>query len=430
MRRQNVLRRPALAVMLFIMCIALAGMRSASHEFAGPSIPSAPQLWGAWSMISVPSLGHVQWPVVGQNQDGRLQVFVGVNNTTDCPDHCVYHVSQTVVNGDWGNWSPLGSTYDSVGSPAVTTNPAGQMQVFAQQLYVLFGNCGGYHTEAAQIRQIAPNGSWGAWDSLGNPTTSPPCPVDLWEPYLGVNQDGRIDVFAVGQGTDGNVWHQWQVAASDGWSGSWASLGRPAGLASVSPLLSTGRNQDGRLIVFVLGGGEIYQKWQNTTGDENDWSGWVSFGYPPGVNLSSGSEPVLGRNADGRLEFFTAGSDGAIWTKWQVAPNSYWSGWYSLGQPTGINLSRPVVGLRPNGAMDVFAQGDNYAVWHIYQNGPNGGWGTWETLYSPYSTNLTGQIAVGRNQDGRMIVFAVNTAGSLWARAEDRWHTYVPLVAR
>ena len=41
--------------------------------------------------------------------------------------------------------------------------------------------------------------------------------------------------------------------------------------------------------------------------------------------------PVVGNNADGRLEVFVRGTDGALWHIWQTAPNNGWSGWASLG---------------------------------------------------------------------------------------------------
>jgi len=54
------------------------------------------------------------------------------------------------------------------------------------------------------------------------------------------------------------------------------------------------------------------------------WSGWYSLG---GVLTS---DPAVGRNADGRLEVFVTGTDGALWRKWQVTPNGSWSGWALL----------------------------------------------------------------------------------------------------
>jgi len=43
------------------------------------------------------------------------------------------------------------------------------------------------------------------------------------------------------------------------------------------------------------------------------------------------SDPVVGRNQDGRLEVFARGTDDALWHNWQTVPNNGWSGWGSLG---------------------------------------------------------------------------------------------------
>jgi hypothetical protein len=40
---------------------------------------------------------------------------------------------------------------------------------------------------------------------------------------------------------------------------------------------------------------------------------------------------TVGQNADGRIEVFARGGNGALWHIWQTAPNNGWSGWASLG---------------------------------------------------------------------------------------------------
>jgi hypothetical protein len=83
-------------------------------------------------------------------------------------------------------------------------------------------------------------------------------------------------------------------------------------------------NADGRLEVFVRGTDDaLWHNWQ--TAPTNGWSGWASLG---GV---ISSEPEVAANADGRLEVFVRGTDNALWHNWQTAPNNGWSGWASLG---------------------------------------------------------------------------------------------------
>ena len=61
---------------------------------------------------------------------------------------------------------------------------------------------------------------------------------------VGGNQDGRLEVFA--RGGDGAVWHNWQTAPNNGWSG-WDSLGGWIDRISVAG------NADGRLEIFARG---------------------------------------------------------------------------------------------------------------------------------------------------------------------------------
>jgi hypothetical protein len=62
---------------------------------------------------------------------------------------------------------------------------------------------------------------------------------------------------------------------------------------------------------------KIYHNWQ--TAPNNGWSG---------ENLLAGSakQIVVGQNADGRLEVFYVGTNNKIYHNWQTAPNNGWNG--------------------------------------------------------------------------------------------------------
>jgi subtilisin family serine protease len=125
---------------------------------------------------------------------------------------------------------------------------------------------------------------------------------------------GRLELFV--RGSDHALWHKWQVAPNNGWSG-WASMG---GWVD-NPIVA--RNADGRLEVFVIGSDHaLWHKWQ--VAPNHGWSGWGSMG-------GWIDRLCVGQNADGRLEVFARGSDGALWHMWQVAPSDGWSGWASMG---------------------------------------------------------------------------------------------------
>ena len=180
--------------------------------------------------------------------------------------------------------------------------------------------------------------------------------------HVGQNADGRLEVFA--QGTDGGVWHIWQTAPNNGWSG-WATMG---GVITSDPVV--GRNQDGRLEVFARGtDGAVWHNWQSVP--NNGWSGWATLG---GVITSN---PAVAANEDGRLEVFTRGTDNAVWHIWQTAPNNGWSGWATMG---GVITSDPAIGRNQDGRLEVFARGTDDALWHNWQTVPNNGWSGWGSL--------------------------------------------------
>src|SRR5919109_741080 len=82
-------------------------------------------------------------------------------------------------------------------------------------------------------------------------------------------------------------------------------------------------------------------------------------------------------SADGRLELFVVGNDGALWHIWQTTVNGGWSNWISHGN-AGVGLSGPLA-LAPNadGRLELFARGKDGALWHIWQTTPSGGWSSW-----------------------------------------------------
>jgi hypothetical protein len=198
--------------------------------------------------------------------------------------------------------------------------------------------------------QTAPSNGWSGWASLGGW-------VDIIK--TGRNADGRLEIFA--RGSNGALWHMWQTAPNNGWSG-WDSL------AGWIDIIAVGKNADGRLEIFARGSDRaVWHKWQ--TAPNNGWSGWESLGgWVDRIEVAS--------NADGRLEIFARGADGALWHKWQTAPNNGWSGWASLGGWID-NLQ---VNQNADGRLEIFARGSNQALWHMWQTAPNNGWSGWASL--------------------------------------------------
>ncbi|HEX4002758.1 MAG TPA: hypothetical protein VHX36_08920 [Candidatus Acidoferrales bacterium] len=325
-------------------------------------IPAGITGWSNWQSLGNPPglqlgvLGSTA-PSVATNADGRLEVFV------IGPDNALWHTWQIdTVGGGWSGWQSLGGSMASL--PAVGRNGDGRLEAFSK----------GTDGALWHIWQVAPNSPWSQWASLGGTCNS--------FPVVGLNRGGPLDkcleVFVIGNDFPVNhMYHLWQLVPSGGWSG-WTSLG-----GYILPDPSLGQNQDGRLEIFAIGddvfsGSNTTHNWQLSPGT-TQYSGFSSLGNPPPGTVSA---QVAG-NQDGRLEIFGDGGDNALWHNWQVVPNGTWSGWGSLGVPgpgTGVLFA---IGSNQDGRLEVFAVGTDGNLWHIWQVLPNSGWSGWSSLGQP-----------------------------------------------
>ena len=176
---------------------------------------------------------------------------------------------------------------------------------------------------------------------------------------------------------------------------------------------------------------QVYGAWENTQG-----SGDVSL-LDPNWGILSPLEPWAGVNAqtpatgiianvvstrpwappenqtvykDSRdptvvspPSYDTSHPSGSLWHTVQDAPNGGFGSWQIIGDAAG--LGRIVVGRNADGRLQVFAL-DTAAglAWTTVQDAPNGSFGGWSRLFDAAGL---GQIAVGSNADGRLEVFAV-----------------------
>jgi hypothetical protein len=137
---------------------------------------------------------------------------------------------------------------------------------------------------------------------------------------------------------------------------NWTSLGKPIVTIKSSP--SVGQNADGHLEVFTIGSdGTLWHIWQNIS--DKSWHSWDPLNKPPNTKLLT--MPSVGKNADGRLEVFTLGSDGALWHIWQTSPGQGpWSNWYSSGQPSSSIANAhfpPFIAQNADGRLEAFTVG-------------------------------------------------------------------------
>ncbi len=269
---------------------------------------------------------------VGQNADGRLQLFAST--------HCKrldYTCCQVAPSSGWGPWHRLGPLeFGPMVQCAAEQNADGRLEVFMLRSD---GRC-------TQFWQGSPNGEFGEGRDIG---------AVAWEQIaMARNADGRLELFAL---VGGNIYHLWQIAPSNGWTPS-----EPFGTMGLKQM-AVASNADGRLEVFGLGGdGNIWHFWQGA--GNTGWSHAEPFG------TTGLTQMVIARNADGRLEIFGLGGDGNIWHFWQTAPNNGWS----HSEPFGtIAWKQMLVARNADGRLEVFGlAGGN--VWHFWQTAPSNGW--------------------------------------------------------
>src|SRR5205814_3925263 len=119
-------------------------------------------------------------------------------------------------------------------------------------------------------------------------------------------------------------------------------------------------------------------------------------------------------NADGHLELFTFGNDGALWHSWQLDPGGEWSLWASLAHPPNIPLGGdPVVGTNADGRLEVFSFDPQGGLWHIWQSSSEAGWSQWTSMGNPFAgaTRDLSPFSVVKNADARLELFTAGQNG-------------------
>lgn len=299
-----------------------------------------------------------------------------------------------------------------------------------------------YANETNDVWFLRQNGygqdQWDQWRSLGSPPGGFDPPPGGGEISVARNADGRLEAAVIRY--DMTVWHAWQVTPGGPWSG-WASLGKSdkAGSRSSGPVLALGAN--GCLSLLVEIAGVIWHRRQRSV-SRSPWTPWESLGTIPGEHVRFDRiTPVVDTNVDGRLEVFFSQFD-ELWHVWQTTPGGNWSPWASLGQPTemtsetaeggaGKPIDKHRVGRARDGRLFVFGSLPDGTVCCRSQQFPGRTpWTPWAALPLDPDGHRR-EIAVGRQNDGRLAVFAMAAAPAqpqpTWliqqAEQDDTWTT-------
>ena len=151
-------------------------------------------------------------------------------------------------------------------------------------------------------------------------------------PVVACSADGHLELFVVGN--DGRLWQMRQTAPNGGWSG-WRPHDAPSGMKFLRLRPAVASGLDGRLELFVVG--DDASLWHlRQTGSNDGSSQWFSRGAPAVAGLTG--SPAVVADADGGMQLFVMGTDGALWQLSQTAPSGEWSQWSSHGAPAGTSL--------------------------------------------------------------------------------------------
>lgn len=250
---------------------------------------------------------------------------------------------------NWSSWEDLGGSNKEI---AVISSGA-TLSVFAIHL-----------DDGIWFRRKAGSAPWTAWDQLFDVGQSRVAAI-----ADGTSNSSRVHVFSL---ANGYVWHRWETSAG----GNWVSPNEHlvVGYGRQFSDFKLARNKDQRLEVFAIGTDKkVYHAWQTTAGANNGFSAWEL------LHDSDTHDIAVGTNQDGRLEIFLCGG-GTVRHKWQTAPNSGWTAnaeQIPLDAPMG-SLKQPFTTNDPDGRLMVMGVADDGLMWHAWQNARNQGpWLGW-----------------------------------------------------
>ncbi len=290
-------------------------------------------------------------------------------------------------------------------NPCAARTSDGRLTVFA----IGIGTAGTLY----QNYQTSPGGSWSGWVAMGSGNT--------WNPYsipaVGVNADGRLEVFVVG--TDGTINHIWQKVAGSSATTNWSTFNTFSSHVSTTAKLAVGNWANGSLDLFIVGtDGVLYHSYQ--TAPNGTWSGWFSLGG----SWSQDNDIAIANDANGEEEIFMVGNTGNLYNNWQTSANSTsWSGWNDLSGAVSQTV-RVAAARNHNGTLEVFTIGTDGVAYTKTQTGQNTHalWTAWNSLGGSWNS-LVKPVVVA-DQNGALELFLVGNTGNVYHNFQTSFATF------
>jgi hypothetical protein len=96
------------------------------------------------------------------------------------------------------------------------------------------------------------------------------------------------------------------------------------------------------------------------------------------------------------LDLFLVGDDASLWHLRHTGSNDGSSRWFSRGAPEVAGVAgSPAVAADADGEMQVFVMGTDGALWQLSQSAPGSGWSQWSSHGAPAGTSLLAAITTG-----------------------------------
>lgn len=307
-------------------------------------------MWSTWAPLGQPGEFEVDQYrdfAVGSNQDGRIEVYVKT------ADHGIWHKYEKAENDNWSGW-------ESLGAPAETVLPY-DIVASADSANRLWLWSTGADGRVWFRHQVRPNAEWLDWANLEKPFHSQAL-ID--KPAVEKNADGMFEILSVGR--HGRLFlaqpsrpslrlAAWNpMSAQDDMVFDWGD----------SPAICA--NQDGRLEVFAVGSSKLWHIWQDSPSGE--WiPNWVPLPDPPTPASQVLFGPAAVANADGRIELFISDAYGHVYHLWQIAPNSDWSRWEPINNVSWRYFSFLTAGRNADGQIEIFVRDNSGNIWFAKQ---------------------------------------------------------------
>ncbi len=330
---------------------------------------------------------YYRWPVaptwVTANANGRLQAFDVQGG------HLV--TWQQDASGNWLAMQDLGNNMLQPAA-AAAINTDGTMEVFAIKQTI--SSTGQVQQDLQYLRQVAPGGAFGTWQSLSGPGPSAGN-YDIGSPTVVANGDGRLEVFL--KASDGSLATVYQTAQSGGFSG-WVGLGGNGLIETPAAILRT----DGRIEIYSASLGVVRHWLQRSP------NGAVVYDTAF-TSVRAAGAPSAGLNQDGRPEiFYRHAGDGQIYTAYQMTSGMWFGGEVALagqssqGAPAVTN-SMPL--LQTGSRLNLFARNGAAGFDTLAQASDNGSFQLpWHSTNAPYSQHAPAAILAAGNKIHLLVV--------------------------